>query len=99
MTNLRELYLADNFHSGSVPVEICARGLEKMKVTCELVECSSCSGSDIGGGEVSGSDTLVDLIMSNSLDQEANTAPGDDLANDPVSVSACGTDANFDGKI
>jgi hypothetical protein len=44
-------------------------GFGKMKVTCELVECSSCSGSDIGGGEVSGSDTLVDLIMSNSLDQ------------------------------
>jgi hypothetical protein len=53
MTNLRELYLADNFLSGSVPVEMCALGLDKMEVTCELVECSccsSCSASDIGGG-------------------------------------------------
>jgi hypothetical protein len=51
-----------------------------MEVTCELVQCScctSCTGSDtiIGGGDYSdgdggsASDTLVDLIVSNSPDK------------------------------
>jgi Leucine-rich repeat (LRR) protein len=81
MTNLRELYLANNFLSGSVPVEVCALDLDIMEVTCELVECScctSCTGSEIAsgggysGGEGSGSNNLVNLIVSNSPDNGAS---------------------------
>jgi hypothetical protein len=71
LTNLRRLYLQNNFLTGTIPTELCNLNLDDLEVTCGAVQCDCCTSCDPGNDRRTpspGQDPILDLILSNIPD-------------------------------